>query len=87
MDVSAAGTTAGNGLPLMGLPPGTKPVAKRLFLDFLDPKFGLAGSDFPEKIEGLTWGPDLPDGRRLLVVTHRQRPDEVQAEPLLGLRD
>jgi len=39
------------------------------FLDLLDPAFGLAGSGFPEKIEGLAFGPDLPDGRHLLLVT------------------
>jgi hypothetical protein len=43
--------------------------AKTEFLDFLDPKYGLAGSQMPEKIEGLAWGNDLPDGRHVLVVT------------------
>lgn len=63
-------------LPQTGLPdkpgqPGTpvKPVAKTLFLDLLSPAFGLAGATFPEKIEGLAFGPPLPDGRRLLLVT------------------
>jgi hypothetical protein len=67
-DISAIGTTAKNGLPLTGTPAGVTPVAKRLYLDLLDPKFGLASDDFPAKIEGLTWGPDLPDGRRLLLI-------------------
>src|SRR5579885_1384768 len=56
-------------LPEKGLPDGAKPVAKKAFLDLLDPAFGLAGEQFPEKIEGLAFGPDLPDGRRLLLVT------------------
>jgi hypothetical protein len=43
-------------------------VAKRPFLDLLAPRFGLATDGFPAKIEGLTWGPDLPDGHRLLLV-------------------
>lgn len=51
------------------LPAGVKAVRKRPFLDLLDPKFGLAGAHLPEKFEGLAFGPDLPDGRRLLVVT------------------
>jgi hypothetical protein len=67
-DISAIGTTAKNGLPTSGAPAGVTPVAKRLFLDLLDPKFGLASDDYPAKVEGLTWGPDLPDGRRLLLV-------------------
>jgi len=46
-----------------------KPVKKVTWLDFLNPRFGLAGISFPEKIEGMTWGPDLPDGRHILIVT------------------
>lgn len=55
-------------LPSTTLPNGVKPIRKELFLDLLDPKFGLAGESLPEKHEGLTFGPDLPDGRRLLLV-------------------
>jgi len=46
-----------------------RPVAKRLFLDLLDPRLGLAGPDLPGKIEGLAFGPDLADGRHLLLVS------------------
>ena len=56
-------------LPAKGLPDGVKAVTKKPFLDLLDPAFGLAGKDFPEKIEGMAFGPDLPDGRHLLLVT------------------
>jgi len=48
---------------------GFKPVSKTLFIDLLDPHYGLAGAAFPEKIEGLAFGPDLPDGRHVLYVT------------------
>jgi hypothetical protein len=44
-------------------------VAKSELFDLLDPRFHLADERFPEKIEGLAFGPDLPDGRRLLLVT------------------
>lgn len=47
----------------------TKPVTKKLFLDLLDPKHGLTGANMPEKIEGMTFGQTLEDGRRTLVVT------------------
>lgn len=67
-DVSAIGTTAVNGLPANGSN-GFTPVQKSLFLDLLDPAYGLAGANFPEKLEGLAWGPNLPDGRHLLLVT------------------
>jgi hypothetical protein len=33
----------------------------------LDPAFNLAAT-IPEKIEGLAWGPRLPDGRHMLYV-------------------
>lgn len=56
-------------LPSRGLPAGVTAIRKAPFLDFLDPRFGLAGAGMPEKIEGLAFGPDLPDGRRLLLVT------------------
>ncbi len=56
-------------LPSTTLPNGVKAIRKELFLDLLDPRFGLAGESTPEKHEGLALGPDLPDGRRLLLVT------------------
>jgi hypothetical protein len=56
-------------LPAKGLLDGVKAVTKKPFLDLLDPVFGLAGKDFPEKVEGIAFGPDLPDGRHLLMVT------------------
>ena len=45
-------------------------MSKAFFLDLLDPVFGLAGASFPEKIEGLTFGPGLPDSHHLLIVTN-----------------
>lgn len=51
------------------LPAGVRPVHKRRWLDLLDPAHGLAGPTMPEKIEGLTFGPTLADGRRTLIVT------------------
>jgi hypothetical protein len=78
-DISNIGTTAINGLPLTGLPAGVTPVSKSLFLDLLDPQFGLAGVSFPEKIEGMAWGPDLPDGRHLLLISSDN--DMVTANP------
>jgi hypothetical protein len=57
-------------LPKDALSEGVVPVRKSPFLDLLDPRLGLAGPDFPAKIEGLAFGPDLPDGRHLLIVTN-----------------
>jgi hypothetical protein len=68
-DISAFGNEPDDGLPLSQPPAGVAPVVKRPFLDLLEPRFGLATDEFPAKIEGLTWGPDLPDGRRLLLIT------------------
>ena len=57
-------------LPSTGVPADVEPVEKALFLDMLHPDFRLAGASFPEKIEGLAFGPDLHDGRHLLIVSH-----------------
>jgi hypothetical protein len=56
-------------LPIEGAGPGAGGMAKEPFIDFLDPSFGLAGDTMPEKIEGLAWGPTLPDGRATLLVS------------------
>lgn len=56
-------------LPQNGIPSGVTAVSKTTFLDLLNPAFGLAGSAFPEKIEGLAFGADLADGRHVLFVT------------------
>jgi len=69
IDVAGATDVSGILLPQTGLPAGVTPVTKTAFLDLLSPAFGLAGATFPEKIEGLAFGPDLPDGRHLLLVT------------------
>ncbi|MDE2506584.1 MAG: esterase-like activity of phytase family protein, partial [Planctomycetota bacterium] len=68
-DVSDVGNKLHTGLPLAGLPEGVKAVSRTEWLDLLDPRFGLAGASFPEKVEGVAWGPDLADGRKLLVVS------------------
>jgi hypothetical protein len=54
-------------LPAGALPAGITPVSKELFINLLDPALNLTAT-IPEKIEGLAWGPDLPDGRHLLYV-------------------
>jgi hypothetical protein len=56
-------------LPNGPLPADIRPVKKTLFLDFMDPSLTLTGEHMPEKIEGLCFGPDLPDARRTLLVT------------------
>lgn len=56
-------------LPTKEIPAGVKPVARKLFIDLLDPRWKLAGESFPEKIEGIAFGPTLKDGSRLLLIT------------------
>ena len=55
-------------LPPFDLPVSIRPVTKSAYLDLLDKKYGLAGSSFPAKIEGLCFGPGLADGRQTLLV-------------------
>ncbi|MGH7169303.1 MAG: esterase-like activity of phytase family protein [Gemmataceae bacterium] len=70
IDIAKATDISGRAsLPMKSLPKGVVAVKKQLFLDLLDPRHGLAGPDFPAKVEGLAFGPDLADGRRLLIVT------------------
>lgn len=63
------------------LTPAIVPMGKRLLIDLLATPLGLAGPGFPEKIEGLAFGPDLPDGRKLLLVTADN--DFVAEKPFL----
>lgn len=62
-DVSDCGA-----LPAEELRNDVRPVKKSLFLDLLEPRFGIRGQACPEKFEGLAFGPDATDGRRLLIV-------------------
>lgn len=55
-------------LPSTGLPQGVVPVRKKVLIDLLNPKLGLAGKNFPEKIEGLATGPDTEQGQKTLLV-------------------
>jgi hypothetical protein len=50
-------------LPVRGLPAGVKAVSRTLFLDLAN--YGLM---LPEKVEGIAFGRDLADGRKLLIV-------------------
>lgn len=80
IDISAATDIRGvKQLPQTGMPLGVAPVTKSLFLNLLDPAHGLAGASFPEKIEGLAFGPDLDDGRHLLLVVNDN--DFVATQP------
>jgi Uncharacterized protein conserved in bacteria len=63
----ATDVSAVDSLPAGALPAGVVPVSKSLFIDLLDADFNLAPT-IAEKIEGLAWGPDLPDGRHVLYV-------------------
>jgi hypothetical protein len=65
---NATDTSAIASFPAKAIPPGVRPVKKTTFIDLLDPRFGLAGRQLPEKQEGLAWGPTLPDGRSLLWI-------------------
>jgi len=55
-------------LPPKTLPSSIVPVQKEVFIDLLDPEYGLAGDAMPEKIEGLSFGPTLADGRRTFLI-------------------
>jgi hypothetical protein len=52
-----------------GIRDGVRPVGAAVWLNLLDRRFGLAGAKFMKKLESITFGPDLPDGRQ-----HRSSP-------------
>ena len=74
------GTTTANGLPTTGTPSGVTPLAKSLFADIgalltgAGNAFTTDGANFktdlPDKVEGYAWGPDLVDGRHVLLATN-----------------
>jgi phospholipase C len=73
------GTTTANGLPATGIPSGIVALQKTQFADIgtilktasPSPFTAANGTDgLPDKIEGYCWGPDLPDGRRLLLASN-----------------
>lgn len=71
MKISLAGATPVQRmrqLPSGELPESIRPVSKEVFIDFLDPRFQLTTEQLPEKLEGLTGGPKLADGRRTILV-------------------
>ena len=55
-------------LPGNGLPASIIPVRKRVLIDLLDPKYGLGGKNFPEKIEGLAKGPEMENGQKSIFI-------------------
>src|SRR5262249_31998636 len=74
-------------LPQTGTPVGVTPVSKDLFIDLLDPAFGLVGETFPEKIEGPGLRPRSA-GRPSRARRHeRQRLRAHPAEPVPRVRD
>jgi hypothetical protein len=69
IDISAATDIRGlKQLPSTGVPADVTPVVKAPFLDLVA-ALGGQGPATPEKFEGLAFGPDLSDGRHLLLVT------------------
>lgn len=76
-------------LPRMGMPPGVVPARSEVFIDLLDPRFGLLGKQFPAKIEAITFGPRLPDGRHTLLVAsdNDMRPEEPTSLWMFAFQD
>jgi hypothetical protein len=70
VDLTGATDISNIVLPTSGTPASVTAVSKAAFLDLLDSAFGLKGTTFPEKIEGVAFGPDLADGRHTLIVTN-----------------
>lgn len=74
---------AASGIPTE-IPAEVTPVGKSEFLDLLNPAYGLAGDSFPEKLEALAFGPDLADGRHLLIVANDNDFNQDQASRIFA---
>lgn len=55
-------------IPSRHLPDDIRTARKELFIDLLDERWAIPKLHLMEKPEGLAWGPNLDDGRRLLIV-------------------
>lgn len=73
IDLNTPGLTDVSGYDV--LPTSFVPVTKTLFIDLLNPSYEVNNvthdtikSVIAEKIEGLAWGPDLPNGHHVLYV-------------------
>jgi hypothetical protein len=62
-EASIEGATDIRGVNALADRPGVVPVSKRLLLDL-----GTIGPLLPTNLEGMCFGPDLPDGRRSLIL-------------------
>ncbi|HEX5601896.1 MAG TPA: esterase-like activity of phytase family protein [Pyrinomonadaceae bacterium] len=89
IDLTGATEVSGiESLPAGALPLGITTVSKQLFINLLDADLNLAAT-IPEKIEGLTWGPDLARNSALRV---RDRsiairfPTAISSRPTLSTR-
>lgn len=83
-EVSAAGATDVLGRPALAGGPATPnaattPLAKRLVADVA--ALGIR----PDNLEGMTWGPTLPDGRRTLVLVSDDNFNPLQVTQLVAL--
>ncbi len=76
-DVSNVASLPTTAAELAAQVPPITPVSKSLFIDLLDPSYVVDATTTPpktikdviaEKVEALSWGPDLPDGRHVLYV-------------------
>ena len=63
----ATDVTAIASLPHDKLPDGVRPATKETVIDLLDSSFGIPVAEIPEKIEGLTFGPDV-EGKKSLII-------------------
>jgi len=76
-DVSSVANLPTTAAELAAQVPPITSVSKSLFIDLLDPSYVVDATTTPpktikdviaEKVEALSWGPDLPDGRHVLYV-------------------
>lgn len=79
-EASADGATDVSGLEVLGAPGTYEPMSKRLVAD-LETDLGID----PDNVEGMRFGPKLPDGRRILILVSDNNFNPAQTTQIIAL--
>ena len=79
-ETSTQGATDVSGLEVLGAPGTYEPMSKRLVAD-LETDLGID----PDNVEGMRFGPTLPDGRRLMILVSDNNFNPPQTTQIIAL--
>ena len=79
-EISTDGATDVSGMEVLGAPDTYEPMSKRLVAD-LEADLGID----PDNVEGMRFGPTLPDGRRILILVSDNNFNPAQTTQIIAL--